>query len=277
MKNRKVTRYCPLKLKLHILLAVALAGLVSCNNSKAYEEQPQQASFFEGMHIADLTHTLDSLFPYIPTAVTYPFKLHPIATIEGFGVAANEWRIHEHIGTQFDAPNHFIKNGMSSDEVVVETLFVPAVVIDISKKAVQDPNITLTVEDITEWEKEYGKIPANSCVFMYSGWEGKLHSPDFIGLDKQEQKHFPGISKEAALFLVEKREISGVGVDVISIDPGVDHTYQTHRVILSKKKWALECVKNLKTIPPAGAYVFVGAPKVKGATGGLSRVIAIWK
>lgn len=227
-------------------------------------------------NIVDLTHTLNSQFPYIPTSVTYPFELRPIATLEGFGVAANEWKIHEHIGTQFDAPSHFAKGGMSAEQIDIRNLFVPVIVIDISRKAAQDRNAELTIADLQDWEARYGRIPDNAAVFMYSGWENKLHNPEFLGLDSTHKKHFPGISVAAATFLVNERSIAGVGVDVISFDPGIDDTYQTHRIILGKGKWAMECLANLSSIPAKGAFVFIGAPKVEGATGGLARVMAVW-
>jgi kynurenine formamidase len=228
------------------------------------------------VNIVDLSHTLNEKFPFIPTSVTFPFGLRPIATIDNLGVAANEWKIHEHIGTQFDAPNHFIKGGMSAEQVDVRNLFVPAVVIDISQRAAEDRDAVMTVEDILKWEKQYGIIPPNAAILMYSGWDKKVSSPAFIGLDSSHKKHFPGISREAATFLVQERSIAGVGVDVISFDPGIDDTYETHRIILGKGKWALECLANLDKIPVSGTYIFVGSPKIEGATGGLSRVFAIW-
>ncbi len=248
---------------------VLVTFLAAFNFSRESRQKP-----FE--HIVDLTHTLNKDFPYIPTPVTYPFSLKPIATIDGFGVGANEWHIHEHIGTQIDVENHFIKGGMSADQLDVKNLFVAIAVIDISVKAAMNRDAVLTVEDILQWEKMYGRLPDNVGVFIYSGWDKKIHSPEFLGRDSAKTLHFPGISKEAATFLITKRKISGVGVDVVSFDPGTDHTYQTHKIILGAKKWALECLNNLKSIPPSGCYAFIGAPKVEGATGGLTRVIAVW-
>lgn len=40
-------------------------------------------------------------------------------------------------------------------------------------------------------------------------------------------------------------------------------------------KWGMECVANLGQLPPFGATVFVGGPKIGGASGGPSRVIAL--
>ena len=41
-------------------------------------------------------------------------------------------------------------------------------------------------------------------------------------------------------------------------------------------RWGLENVANLTKVPPSGAMVFVGAPKVAGGSGGPSRGIAMW-
>jgi kynurenine formamidase len=47
-------------------------------------------------------------------------------------------------------------------------------------------------------------------------------------------------------------------------------------VWLATGKWGVELVANLRQVPPIGATVFVGATKVKGATGGPVRLIAVW-
>src|SRR5262249_19479321 len=44
-----------------------------------------------------------------------------------------------------------------------------------------------------------------------------------------------------------------------------------HKLWLGTGKWGLECFANLAKLPPAGATVFVGAPKVLGASGGPTR------
>jgi kynurenine formamidase len=40
-------------------------------------------------------------------------------------------------------------------------------------------------------------------------------------------------------------------------------------------KWGAECVANLADVPPAGATIVVGAPKVLGASGGPCRIFAL--
>jgi len=228
-------------------------------------------------HIVDLTHTLTSEFPFIPVKkLTYPFELIPMATLKENGVEANSWKIHEHLGTHIDAPNHFIANQKSIDQIEVKDLIVPVVVIDIEAKAAHDRDTELSVEDILHFEKNYGTIPENACVMMYSGWEKHLRDSLFVGLDAQQVKHYPGFSIEAIRFLLTERNIAGIGVDVLSFDRGMDENYRGHKILFAAGKWGAECVANLSTIPKTGATIIVGAPKVGKATGGFSRILAVW-
>lgn len=144
-------------------------------------------------NIVDLTHTLTPEFPFIPVKkLTYPFELVPMATLEGNGVEANSWKIHEHLGTHIDAPNHFIANQKSLDQIPLRDLIVPVVVIDIEAKASQNSDAELTLDDIEAFEKQYGRIPGHACVMMYSGWEKHLRDSMFVGLDSMQTKHYPG-------------------------------------------------------------------------------------
>ena len=227
-------------------------------------------------NVIDLTHTLTEDFPFIPIpGITFPFKKTPIATIEKLGVAANRWEIHEHIGTQIDAPSHFFADGLSLEQMPVRQFIAPLAVIDISERARTDADTAVTIEDIKNWEKKYGRLPKGSAVFMYSGWDAKVNDAKaFVNMDGANTMHFPGFSPEAAAFLAREREVVGIGVDTISLDPGEDKKYKAHKAWLAAGKWGVECIANLKQVPPVGATVFVGATKVGGATGGLVRLIA---
>jgi kynurenine formamidase len=228
-------------------------------------------------HIVDLTYTLTPDFPFIPVKnLTYPFELIPMATLNENGVAANSWRIHEHLGTHIDAPNHFIENQKSLDQIELKDLIVPVVVIDIEEKAAKNRDAELTVDDIKIFESKFGRIPMHSCVMMYSGWAKHLKDSLYVGLDSHGVKHYPGFSNDAINFLLTNRQVAGIGVDVLSIDPGIDSSYTGHKKLFKAGKWCLENVANLDSIPKTGATVIVGAPKVGKATGGFSRIIAVW-
>jgi kynurenine formamidase len=256
-----------------VITAFAIIFLFACNNKQSKEE----GKVIHIDNIVDLTHTLTSDFPFIPVKkLTYPFELIPMATLKDNGVEANSWKIHEHLGTHTDAPNHFIAGQKSLDQLELKDLIVPVVVIDIEAKASKSSDAELTVEDINKFEKEFGKIPDHSCVMMYSGWEKHLKDSLFVGLDSKQVKHYPGFSNDAIKFLVNERNIAGIGVDVLSFDPGTDENYTGHKTLFEAGKWGVECVANLNKIPKTGATVIVAAPKVGKATGGFSRIIAVW-
>jgi kynurenine formamidase len=229
-------------------------------------------------HVIDLTHTLSEDSPYIPVpGVTFPFKKTTIATISKNGVAANRWEIHEHLGTQIDAPSHFFEDGLSLDQMPVASLVVPLVVIDVSTRASSNADTSVTVADIEAWERRHGRIPAQAAVFMKSGWDARIgDATAFVNKDASGVMHFPGFSPEAATFLARSRDVAGIGVDTLSLDPGLDSTYAAHKAWLATAKWGVELVANLGDVPASGATVFVGATKVKGATGGPARLIAVW-
>jgi kynurenine formamidase len=255
------------------LTASIIVFMMGCNNKLPEKE----SNTIHIDHIVDLTHTLTSDFPFIPVKkLTYPFELIPMATLKDNGVEANSWKIHEHLGTHTDAPNHFIEGQKSLDQLDLKDLIVPVVVIDIEAKANKNSDAELTVEDINNFEKEFGKIPDHACVMMYSGWEKHLKDNMFVGLDDKQVKHYPGFSNEAIKFLLKERNIAGIGVDVLSFDPGIDENYTGHKTLFTAGKWGVECVANLNKIPKTGATIIVGAPKVGKATGGFSRLIAVW-
>jgi kynurenine formamidase len=259
-------------LKVMLLVPVLLAGLVVV--AQTTDRQPVRRF----AHIVDLTHVLDEDTPYIPVPnITFPFKKTPIATVAKNGVAAYRWDIHEHIGTQIDAPTHFFEDGRSLDLLPVDTLVVPLVVIDVSARTASNPDTSLTVADIEAWEHRHGRIAGDAAVMMASGWESRVNEAKaFVNADASGAMHFPGFSPEAARFLAHSRQVSGIGVDTLSLDPGLDVTYAAHKSWLATGKWGVELVANLRQVPPVGATVFVGAAKVRGATGGPVRLIAVW-
>jgi kynurenine formamidase len=98
-------------------------------------------------------------------------------TIEQNGYYMQEWRIIEHVGTHVDAPGHFTPGGRLSPELQLSELIVPAVVIDISRRAARDPDTVVTIADLRSFERKHGRIPRDAAVLMYSGWGAKVGDP----------------------------------------------------------------------------------------------------
>merc|ERR1712038_1629367 len=68
-----------------------------------------------------------------------------------------------------DAPAHFKEGGKRIHEIKFEDLIGPAVKIDLSERAKDDIDTTLTVQDLKDWEKKHGKIPNRAVVLLYTG------------------------------------------------------------------------------------------------------------
>src|SRR5262249_33443951 len=132
-------------------------------------------------------------------------------------------------------------------------------------------------DDLMAWEKTNGRLPKQCGVFLNSGWDAKAgDAKEFLGQDDSKTLHFPGFSKEACEFLLKERDVAGLAVDTLALDHGPWKDFPVHKLWLAAGKWGLECVAKLSKLPAAGATVFVGVPKVLGASGGPTRVLAVW-
>ncbi|MBI4273505.1 MAG: cyclase family protein [Rhizobiales bacterium] len=222
----------------------------------------------------DLTHTMSPEFPTYFGVPGIEFEKKFDFKKDGFNL--NWWRIIEHAGTHMDAPIHFSESGATVEKITVDALVVPLAVIDVSAKAAKDPDYLLSRQDLGIYEKRHGRLPDNSCVAMHSGWA--RHAGDavkFTGKDVAGVFHFPGFSPEAAQWMLTSRRVAGLAVDTLSLDHGPSKDFKTHYLWLPSGRWGLENVANLDKVPPAGATLVVGMAKVKGATGGPARLIAL--
>jgi kynurenine formamidase len=224
--------------------------------------------------VMDLSHVFS---PDVPTYSGTPGASRvDQVTVEANGFYIQEWTFAEHTGTHMDIPAHFIADGETVDNYPVELFVSPAVVIDISAKAADNPDATLDVADIEAWEAENGELPAGALVCMYSGWESRWASSDeFRNADADGVMHFPGFSGEAAEFLVTERDIHGIAVDTLSLDPGPSATFDVHYTILGAGKYGVENVANLSQLMGMSANVVIGVPRWEEGSGGPCRVLAM--
>lgn len=248
--------------------AAAVAGTVPLAAAGA---PPVRKSFAD---VVDLTHALFEGFPTFDGSKW--FTMEPVFTFAKEKLNLNRWQLMEHTGTHMDAPIHFSADGMSVDAIPVADLLLPLAVIDIQGRAADDPDTAVTPDDIRAWESRNGPLPEGCCVVMNSGWHALLDSPRFAGRAPDGKNHIPGFHEETAHFLIQERSVKGIGVDTLSLDPGIrSGDFPVHYAWLSSGRWGLECLANLDGVPESGAYLVVGGPKVRGATGGPARVMAL--
>jgi len=228
-----------------------------------------------GRRMRDLTWTFSTRFPVFADGEEATRRTH--VTIEENGYYLQQWSFYEHTATHLDAPGHFTPGGRLAPQIRLEELLVPAAVVDISEKVRRDRDAEVTVKDLLAWERRHGRIPHRAAVLMHSGWQTRAGSTvSYRGTDSSGVYHFPGFDLQAVDWLLSRRRITGIGVDTLSLDHGPSNTFAVHVRLLGADRWGLENLRNLDTIPPTGAEVFVGLVPWEKGSGGPCRVIARW-
>ncbi|HEY4424157.1 MAG TPA: cyclase family protein [Pyrinomonadaceae bacterium] len=232
--------------------------------------------------IVDLTYAFDANSVYWPTAEQ--FKLETDfegMTDKGYFYSAYRYSAAEHGGTHLDSPVHFAKGHYTVDQLPLERLMGPAIVIDVTEKCATNPDYLVSVADFENWEKRNGKIPPGTIVLLRTGF-GKFY-PDrkkYLGTEERGAEavaklHFPGLDPAAARWITTTRSIKAIGLDTASIDYGQSTLFESHRALFEKNVPAFENVANLDQLPPKGFSVIALPMKIKGGSGGPLRIIAL--
>ncbi len=175
--------------------------------------------------------------------------------------------MNEGIGTHMDAPAHFFEGGKTIDDLDINELFAPCVVIDISHKAHE--SYSLSLEDFHAFEEKYGKIQEGSFVLVYTGWDQFWEDPEKYRNDLK----FPSVSDDVAERLLE-RNISGLGIDTLSPDRPEDG-YPVHQLILGAGKVLIENIAQASLLPVKGAYLLALPLRIQGGTESPLRLVGM--
>lgn len=233
--------------------------------------------------VVDLTHVLQ---PDIPNYFRLNMEITPVLTHAEHGVYVNRLTVPEHYGTHFDTPSHFVREGVTGESIAPEQLVGPLVIIDIASRAASDANTEVTVADLEQWEWRNGRIPPGAFVAMYSDWAKRWPTPAYLNEDATRTYNFPGFGAEAARFLVEERDIIGIGCDSHSLDIGPSTTYPAHFAVLGAGKIGVENLtglddvlrraeRRMQTATEGLPLIFIGGLKTLGGSGSPVRALAL--
>jgi len=265
---------------LTVAVVISLAG--ACATPAPEPTPPTARPAFPVGTIVDLSHAYGPDTVFWPTAE--PFRLDVVSagmTEAGFYYAANNFATSEHGGTHIDAPVHFAEGRQTVDEIPLESLMGPAVVIDVNVAAEQDSDYLVGSADLRAFESAHGQIPEGAILLIRTGFSSRW--PDataYLGTDERgtdavAKLHFPGLAPEAATWLVENRSIRALGIDTASIDYGQSTAYETHRILYDANIPGFENLNALDRLPPTGAFVVALPMKIAGGSGAPLRAIAI--
>lgn len=158
--------------------------------------------------IYDLSQPLNqdcSFWPFYP-----PFEVKYIKRKSEHGVNAQYIMTSNHMGTHLDAPRHFVTSGKTIDEIPVEWLYGPGVIVDLS-------DVLGELDIFTpEMIEERVEVREGDILMIHTGWHKYAQFGETPDEEKYIHRH-PGPHFSICEWLLKKK-IHIWGVDMISTD-----------------------------------------------------------
>ena len=223
--------------------------------------------------IVDLSHLVHRQVPVWPGDPSIEFE--EVAQLDNDGYFLRRFSMGEHSATHMNAPRAFYPSGHGIDAYGAASLAVPAVVMDVRRQVAGDACYELTPADVLEWEERHGRVPEESIILLYTGWQSKWDDANaYLGLSSSGHMDFPGFGLGAARFLVNDRGAAGLGADAPGLDSGRDTGYSVNKLVLGRSGVALEGLTNLDLLPPTGVTLVIGIIRLQGGSGSPASVLA---
>lgn len=206
-------------------------------------------------------------------------------TPDGAGFAAAEWvTLTTHNGTHLDAPYHYHptmdggKRAWTIDEVPLDWCFRPGVKLDFRHFA---HGYVATAADVEAELSRIGHTLQPLDIVLVNTTAGAaLGNPDFVNIGC-------GMGYEATMFLTS-RGVRVTGTDAWSWDAPFVYTaervkqtgdtsliWEGHKAGRDIGYCHLEKLHNLEQLPPSGFMLSCFPHKIKGASAGWTRAVAI--
>jgi kynurenine formamidase len=194
----------------------------------------------------------------------------------------NILNLGEHTGTHFDAPVHWITGkdlpNNTTDSIPARKFIGPACVINVTEEVQQSPDFLLTIEHVQRWEQQYDRIPAGAWVLYHTGWSQRQGREAFLNV-QADGAHSPGVHQSCTQFLLQERDILGLGVETVGTDAGqaggFDPPFPSHTFLHGAGRFGLTSLINLELLPPTGAIVIAAPLRIVNGSGSPLRAIAI--
>lgn len=205
----------------------------------------------------------------------------------GEGFAAAEWvRLTTHSGTHVDAPWHYHptqdggKPAQTIDQMPLEWFMQPGVKLDF--RHLPDGHVVTAAEVEAELARIGHDLQPFEIVVVNTAAGMALGDPDYVNRGC-------GMGYAATMYLLE-RGVRVTGTDAWSWDAPFAHTAQRvretgdtsliwegHRAGIDIGYCHIEKLHNLEVLPPTGFTVSCFPHKIKGASAGWTRAVAIFE
>jgi arylformamidase len=206
------------------------------------------------MKLYDISLTISETLPTWPGDPV--IQLKQISSLaEGDDANVTHLSLCVHSGTHVDAPDHFLDNGETVEDISLELLVGKAALVEV-----------LTEKMITAADLEIAAIPPGTKRILF-----KTSNSAYWATGNQEfQEDFIALAEDAAEYLVS-REVEVIGVDYLSVAPYTDPA-PTHQILLEAGILIIEGL-DLSRVKP-GEYTLLCLPlKIGGSDGAPARVL----
>ena len=164
------------------------------------------------MKLYDLSQPLNQevfFWPYYP-----PFEVKYIKRKVEHGVNAQYIQTSNHMGTHLDAPRHFVTGGLTIDQIPLDWLYGPGVIVDLREE--MDDLAAYTPEMI----ESRVEVKKGDIVILHTGWGRYAQFGETPDEERYVHVH-PGAHPDMVPWLLEK-DVRIWGVDAISTDHPMD-------------------------------------------------------
>lgn len=214
------------------------------------------------MKYYDLTVALFHNCPGWPTNRRNEFSYEAVHCNDNF--IGERIDMNTHTGTHLDAPYHFFPDGVTIDEIPLESFIGHAHLIDL--KGIK----ARTGIGEKELESKTGDVKKGDIVLMRTGWaEKRSFSAEYC-------HDWPYLSKEGAQLLLDKG-VKGVGIDAMSMGGWYEGTGRPcHEILLGNGIWLAEELFFPEELMRHKTCTFTAVPlKLKGFGGSPTRAFAV--
>lgn len=198
-----------------------------------------------------------------PTFTGIYRKHVPIRSPEDFSVSAGIIVMGDHNGTHVDATIHFDPNGKPVDQIPLELMCGPAIVLDFSYK---EEHSDVTPGDVETKFKEAGVSPRDVKIVLF-----RTGADEHYGTERFKN-YFLEFLPETIDWLLD-HGIKVMGVDALAIDS--DPHKRAHMVVRRREYYHYENLTNLDKVL-GRLFLFIGFPlKFQGLTASPIRAVAV--
>jgi arylformamidase len=178
------------------------------------------------------------------------------AVAKGASANVSLIKFGSHTGTHADASRHFFDDGQSVDQIPLERLIGPALLVSFEDK----------VRAVGAAELRQHDLKGHRRILLRTRNSALLSQREFV-------KDYTYLAPDGAQYLVDNG-VELVGIDYLSIEQFHSGHHRTHRTLLERSVVIVEGLD--LSVPAPGEYQFICLPlRIEGCDGAPARAVLI--